>query len=123
MNFGLTISNMSRKKWGKMVSIHLLGSIGALLQCKSSMLDGNRLNWEAIKDVVAGAAAYSMRHPAIEFGKIAVTNQYFNEGTRYQAKLNCVELVERNNFETLVVNYPVKHFELEQMMLSNMDAV
>ena len=101
--------------------VAIKGKNGALLQCKTSTLDGNRLDWEAIKDVVAGAAAYSIKHPAIDFNKVAVTNQYFNDGARHQANLNRVELVERNHFEKLVEDYPVKYIELEQLLLGKKD--
>lgn len=96
--------------------VAIKGNRGALLQCKTSTIDGTRLGWDAIKEVVAGTAAYAARHPQVEFQKIAITNQYFNDAARYQANLNDVELVERDHLEVLVSQYPVKQIELEQLL-------
>src|SRR5690242_19813464 len=35
--------------------------VGDLVQCKTSSHDGTKLSWDAVKDVVAGQAAYRMR--------------------------------------------------------------
>ena len=96
--------------------VAISGNSGALLQCKTSATDGIRMGWDAVREVTAGTAAYTARHPQVEFRKIAVTNQYFNDAARYQARLNDVELVERDSLEALVSQYPVKQIELEQML-------
>jgi hypothetical protein len=96
--------------------VAISGKSGALLQCKTSATDGIRMGWDAVREVTAGTAAYTARHPQVEFRRIAVTNQYFNDAARYQARLNDVELVERDSLEALVSQYPVKQIELEQML-------
>jgi len=52
------------------------GSTGVLMQCKSSPRERAELGWDAIKDVVTGAA-YRGRYAAVMFAKVGVTNQYF----------------------------------------------
>ena len=39
------------------------GTAGVLIQCKTCGLDEAALSWDAVKEVVAGEAAYRMRHP------------------------------------------------------------
>ena len=68
---------------------------GVLIQCKTSSSPDQELGWDAVKEVVAGAAAYTARHPGIAFQKVACTNQRFNKAARTQALLNHVELIDR----------------------------
>ena len=35
---------------------------GILIQCKTSSISGQYLGWGAVKEVVAGAAAYQVKH-------------------------------------------------------------
>ena len=81
--------------------------VGVLIQCKSSSIHGQALGWEAVKDVVAGAAAYEMKHSGVVFQKVAVTNQLFNGSAKEQANLNGVELIDCYAIESLLKKYPV----------------
>ncbi len=65
---------------------------GLLIQCKRSK---KPLGWEAIKEVVAGAAKYQHLYPNISFNKLAVTNHSFNANSKEQAYYNKVQLWER----------------------------
>ncbi len=89
---------------------------GILIQTKTASKDGQRLGWEAVKDVVAGAAYYQARHPGVEFRKACVTNQYFNEQAKANAVLNRVELFERTDLERLLRKHPVTMLEVEKLL-------
>lgn len=65
---------------------------GLLIQCKRSK---KPLGWDAIKEVVAGAAKYQHLYPTISFAKLAVTNNSFNANSKEQAHYNKVQLWER----------------------------
>jgi len=79
---------------------------GCLIQCKSAA--ANRvLGWDAVKDVVTGAAAYEYRHPRVSFQKIAVTNQQFGPTAHQQAQVNAVDLVEKYDLVKLLQQYEV----------------
>lgn len=99
--------------------VAIRGREGVLIQCKSSMIDGNQLGWDAIKDVVTGAAAYEKRHPGVKFLKLAAINQFFNGTARYQAQLNSVELVDRDRLADLLAQYHVTRFEVEQYLVTD----
>lgn len=70
------------------------GEVGVLIQCKSSSVAGRELGWEAVKDVVAGAAGYAARFPSVRFSLAAVTNKRFNGAAKAQAAVNHVELID-----------------------------
>ena len=97
--------------------VAIKGKGGLLIQCKSTSTDGNRMDWNAIKEVVAGEAAYSLCHPGVQFQKVAVTNQYFNEYAITQASYNAVELVTRDEFKDLIVSFPITNIDFEQATL------
>ncbi len=80
---------------------------GVLIQCKTSSISGQSLGWDAVKEVVGGAAAYEIKHSGISFKKVAVTNQYFNSTAKEQANLNSVDLIDYNELEELLGTYPV----------------
>jgi HJR/Mrr/RecB family endonuclease len=80
---------------------------GALIQCKSSSVDGNQLGWDAIKEVVGGTARYKAKYPGVDFKRICATNQAFNANAWDQARLNGVELLEREPLADLLELYPV----------------
>jgi hypothetical protein len=86
---------------------------GVLIQCKSSSCVGQELGWEAIKDVVAGTAAYAAKHSGVSFRKIAVTNQKFNSTARLQAKLNHVELADHEVLKKMLTAKPVSRSEVD----------
>ena len=89
---------------------------GALIQSKSSQEEGKELGWEAVKDVVAGEAAYKIKHPGVAFTKFSVTNQFFNRDARHQAEVNNVRLVNQGNLLELLQKYSVTLFEIEQYL-------
>ena len=83
------------------------GNRGVLIQCKSSSIEGHCLGWDAVKEVVAGAAAYDMKHAGVTFQKVAVTNQFFNGSAKEQAQLNNVALLDCTALEDVLKKYPV----------------
>jgi hypothetical protein len=94
---------------------------GELIQCKSSTIDDKTLGWDAIKDVVAGEAAYRTRHPGIRFKKICVTNQFFNENARRHAALNNVELYDQRRIVELIEHHPVTMLDIERLICVQWD--
>jgi len=97
--------------------VALWGETGALIQAKSSLIEGQELGWEAVKDVVAGEAAYRGKHRGVSFTKYAVTNQFFNDTARFQAEANTVELVDQDALRELLLSHPVSMQELEHCVL------
>ena len=91
--------------------VALKGSIGDLLQCKSSI--NSQVGWDAIKEVVAGAPIYQAMMPNVKLRRLAVTNQFFSESTCHRAQANQVHLVERTEIESLLAQHPVATDELE----------
>ena len=89
---------------------------GLLIQCKSSS-DECAMGWEAIKDVVAGEAAYHTKHPALSFKKVAVTNQTFNGTAKQQATHNEVKLLERTDLLEMLRNNPIPLAELSAAIM------
>lgn len=90
------------------------GREGELLQCKSSK--SSELGWDAIKEVVAGAARYQARFRGTRFRRVAVTNQDFTRGARDQAEANQVELITRRRLEELLASHPVTNHEFEDAL-------
>jgi Holliday junction resolvase len=95
---------------------------GVLIQCKSSSREGQELGWEAVKDVVGGAAGYVARHPDVKFSLVAATNQRFNGIARSQANLNHVELVDRESLAAMLEAHPVTRGELENLLFATWEA-
>ncbi|MBF0143206.1 MAG: restriction endonuclease [Magnetococcales bacterium] len=92
--------------------VAISGTEGVLIQCKSSSVEGKDLGWEAVKDVVAGAAGYAAQYPGVKFSRVAVTNRRFNETARAQAVVNDVELVDCSGLIKRLEKCPVKKMEL-----------
>ena len=92
---------------------------GLLIQCKTSGTDGARLGWEAIKDVVGGQAFYAKQFSGVEFGRVCITNQFFNEQARMHARENAVEIVEQPQLMKMLEDTPITMTELEQVIYSN----
>ncbi len=81
--------------------VAIKGDEGVLVQCKST--SSNRpLGWDAVKDVVAGAAAYQARHPGVRFERAIATNGKFNDTAHKQAALHNVAVYERRQIEKLI---------------------
>lgn len=98
--------------------VAISGAKGVLIQCKSSTVDGRELGWEAVKDVVAGSAAYAEKYPGVRFSLAAVTNRRFNGTARYQAKVNHVELHDLDDLEKWLAQNPVRRWELASFLFS-----
>ena len=65
------------------------------------------MGWDAIKEVVGGGARYEAQYPGVDFKRICATNQAFNPTAWEQARLNGVELVERERLVALLEVNPV----------------
>lgn len=101
--------------------VAISGKAGVLIQCKSSSLDGRELGWEAVKDVVAGSAAYAARHPGVRFSLVAATNRRFNGTAREQARLNHVELLDVDDLVERLNEQPIRRGELASFLFSGWD--
>lgn len=101
--------------------VAISGREGVLIQCKSSTVDDAELGWEAVKDVVAGAAAYSAKHPGVSFSLVAATNKRFNGTARSQATSNKVTLYEGNQLASMLLKTPVTRSELSQYLFEGWD--
>jgi HJR/Mrr/RecB family endonuclease len=93
-------------------------NVGELIQCKSSRTEGAHLSWEAIKDVVTGEAKYRFEHPGVSFGKVAVTNQFFNDNARLHAGLNNVRLIDQKDLAKLLERYTVVRGDIDSLLKS-----
>jgi hypothetical protein len=95
--------------------VALCGAAGELLQVKTS--EGrSHLGWDAVKEVVAGAAHYQRLYRGTHLAKVCVTNQRFNSQAHESAALNDVRLVEREDIETLLTRYTVTMSEVESAL-------
>jgi hypothetical protein len=99
--------------------VAIQGDRGALIQCKSSGVEGREMGWEAIKDVSAGAAAYSARYPGVRFELVAATNRKFNQAARQQASLLNVRLIDGEDLVSLLARHPTKRGELHRFSMAN----
>ena len=95
---------------------------GALIQCKSSIVENKELGWEGVKDVSAGSAAYAARYPGIAFAMVAVANRCFNKTARAQAAVLNVQLIESDQLAEMLTRYPMKRGELERFLLASWGA-
>ena len=98
--------------------VAISGKNGVLIQCKSSSVDGRELGWEAVKDVVAGAAAYRERYSGVRFALAAVTNRRFNGTARGQAEINGVELIDGDGLAERMREKPVRRSELAALLFA-----
>lgn len=92
---------------------------GALIQCKSSIVENKELGWEGVKDVFAGSAAYIVRYPGVKFAMLAVTNRRFNQAAKRQAQILKVGLIEGDQLANMLANHPITHGELERFLLAS----
>lgn len=98
--------------------VAISGKRGELIQTKTSGVDGAKLGWETVKEVVGGEAFYRRRHPDVVFKKVGLSNQFFNKQAIEQAELNGVELLDQSELSDLLSRYPVKLSEVEQVLYS-----
>lgn len=96
--------------------VGLKAQIGKLIQVKTSGTDGAALNWDAVKEVVGGEAFYKRRHPAVSFGKVCITNQFFNRQAQENAELNAVELLDQTHLAQMLDAHEVTLLEVERML-------
>lgn len=89
---------------------------GVLAQCKSSQ--SVSLGWDAVKEVVAGAARYQSQYPNARFEKWAITNQKFNPNATHQAQLNHVKLIQREDIEKMLKEIKITDFDLDEILSS-----
>jgi superfamily II DNA or RNA helicase/Holliday junction resolvase len=86
---------------------------GVLIQCKTTTNPGIELGWEAVKDVVAGTAAYEKKYPGISFERIAITNQGFNKKAQEQALLNSVQIIDQNGISRLLEKHSISFLDAQ----------
>jgi HJR/Mrr/RecB family endonuclease len=92
--------------------VAIKGRSGVLYQCKTSASDATPLSWNAVKDVVAGEAAYKKHHPM----KVGATNQSFNKSAKEQADLNNVRLLDQAGLADLLARYEVTTMDVEKLL-------
>ena len=96
--------------------VALAAGRGQLIQTKTSGTDGKTVNWDAVKEVVAGEAFYRRRHPGVAFEKVCLTNQFFNRQAHENAGLNSVEMLDQTHLAGLLERHPVTLLEVEKML-------
>lgn len=96
--------------------VAISGDSGILIQTKTSGTDGHCLNWDAVKEVVAGEAYYKRRHPSVQFKKVCLTNQFFNKHASENAELNDVQLLDRGQLDCLLKEHVVTMLGVERML-------
>jgi SNF2 family DNA or RNA helicase len=94
--------------------IAIAGDQGVLIQTKQSSLAGGRLGWDVVKEVLGGEAFYRRQYPNVNFTKVGLTNQHFNENAHDHARLNGILLIERPTLERLLEQYCVNLSEVER---------
>jgi hypothetical protein len=98
--------------------VGIRGDKGVLVQAKACSDGSASLGWDAVKEVVAGAALYENRHAGIDFTKICLTNQVFNEHARRNASLNSVELIEQPQLAQLLEQHVITVGDIQRLMSS-----
>jgi HJR/Mrr/RecB family endonuclease len=99
--------------------VAIKGNTGELVQVKTSGTDGTRLGWDAVKEVVTGEAFYRRRHPGIQFNKVGLTNQQFNDQARMNAGLNGVVLLDQVHLADLLERYEVTMPDVERILYAD----
>jgi hypothetical protein len=98
--------------------VAISGTAGVLIQCKTCSLDEAALSWDAVKEVVAGEAAYRMRHPGVSFKKVCITNQFFNSTAMTHAGLNNVELLNQTHLAEFLQQFPITMLNVEKLLFA-----
>ena len=81
-------------------------------------MTGRLLGWEAVRDVVGGTAIYSELYPMVQFRKIGLTNQGFNDRAHERARANGVRLIEYAGLGKLISRYPIGTLDVRAMLNS-----
>lgn len=102
--------------------VAISGEQGVLIQTKTSSIEGTKLGWETVKDVVGGEAFYRRRHPNVTFKKVGLTNQFFNTQAHEQAELNDVLLIDQALLGDMLTKYPVTMLELERLLYTDWES-
>jgi HJR/Mrr/RecB family endonuclease len=102
--------------------VAITASVGVLIQCKSCGAEEAALSWDGVKDVVAGEAAYRLRHPGVVFQRVCITNRFFNSTARRHAELNNVELLGQTQLASLLEQFPVTMLDVERLRLADWGA-
>lgn len=92
--------------------VALNGTSGVLVQAKTARVGNPALGWDAVKEVVAGAAVYERKHPGVTFERVCVANHFFGQQARDTAAVNNVRLIDRHALGELLGEYPVYLAEL-----------
>jgi hypothetical protein len=92
--------------------VALRGTNGVLVQAKTARVGSPGLSWDAVKEVVAGAAVYEAKHPGVTFERVCVANHFFGQQARDTAAVNNVRLIDRHGLGELLSEYPVYLAEL-----------
>lgn len=100
--------------------VAIKGKHGQLIQVKSSGA-GLALGWDAVKEVVAGAAFYEERHVGIQFDRVCITNQTFNAQARDNAALNDVVLLEHQELQQLLDEFEINMLDVERVLYPDWD--
>ena len=99
--------------------IAIKGDKGVLIQVKSSSILGKCLGWDAVKEVVGGAAFYNERYPNVKFELACVTNQFFNESAKEQARVNKVTLYEQNYLDSALRQEAITYINILEFLQSD----
>jgi Holliday junction resolvase len=99
--------------------VAIRGDVGELVQVKAAATPGTALGWDAVKEVVAGAAFYERRHPGIRFSKVCVTNRSFNHQARENAALNSVNLLEQDALGELLEARSISLLDVERVLYAD----
>ncbi|MBY4596397.1 SNF2-related protein [Ottowia caeni] len=99
--------------------VAILEQTGELVQTKTSSSDSKPLNWDAVKEVVAGEAFYKRKHPGVVFKKVGLTSQSFNLQAHDNARLNDVMLLERPNLADMLNEHHVTMLDVERILYTD----
>lgn len=96
--------------------VAIRGDRGVLIQTKTSAAEERAMNWDTVKEVVAGEAYYCRRHPGVQFEKVGLTNQRFNSQAHENALLNNVRLLDKKDLAEMLDKYTTTMLDVERMI-------
>lgn len=96
--------------------VAIAGDQGFLIQTKQSSVNGGRLGWDVVKEVLGGEAFYRRQFPKIRFTKVGLTNQHFNANAHEHARLNGILLIERLELQQLLERFCVNLTDVERQL-------
>ena len=95
------------------------GNQGVLIQTKTSISDGYRNGWDAVKEVLGGRAFYQSRHPNVSFKLVGMTNQYFNDHAQSNADLNNVELINKEELGCILESCHIRMSDIDSLLYTS----